>query len=77
MVSKEILFVQNKTPCPPPSSLVNDLGGGIHGESKISSRPADEVVSIIKSRGGVAVPNYGMQKKCSFQERKTIGGVIS
>lgn len=41
------------------SSEVNDLGGGIHGEGQ-ASRPADEVVSIIKSRGGVAVPNYGM-----------------
>ena len=38
---------------------VNDLGGGMHGDSKASSRPADTVVSLIKSRGGTAVPNYG------------------
>ena len=42
---------------------VNDLGGGFHGEGK-GSRPADEVVSLIKSQGGVAVPNYGMMCVC-------------
>ena len=41
-------------------SLVNDLGGNVHGEGKSSGRPADEVVTIIKSKGGVAVPNYGL-----------------
>lgn len=44
---------------PPPSLPVNDLGGGVHGDGKASSRPADQVVSMINSRGGVAVPNYG------------------
>ena len=39
---------------------VNDLGRNMHGEGKSSARPADEVVSIIKSKGGTAVPNYGM-----------------
>ncbi len=37
---------------------MNDLGGGIHGEGQ-ASRPADEVVDLIKSKGGTAVPNYG------------------
>ena len=37
---------------------VNDLGTGIHGDGK-TSKAADEVVSLIKSKGGVAVPNYG------------------
>lgn len=41
---------------PPP---VNDLGGNVHGEGKSSVRPADDVVSIIKSKGGTAIPNYG------------------
>ena len=31
----------------------------MHGEGSSSVRPADEVVSIIKSKGGTAVPNYG------------------
>ena len=31
----------------------------MHGGGR-GSRPADEVVSLIRSKGGVAVPNYGM-----------------
>src|SRR5687768_13639717 len=37
--------------------VVNDLGGGIHGEGK-SSRAADLVVEEIKAAGGEAVPSY-------------------
>ena len=37
---------------------VNDLGGSWQGEGK-SSRAADKVVDLIRSRGGTAVANYG------------------
>jgi NAD(P)-dependent dehydrogenase (short-subunit alcohol dehydrogenase family) len=37
--------------------VVNDLGGSIEGEGA-DKRPADEVVQVIKDRGGEAVANY-------------------
>src|SRR5687768_1704185 len=37
--------------------VVNDLGGGIHGEGK-SQSAADKVVDEIKAAGGTAVANY-------------------
>ena len=37
--------------------VVNDLGVAIDGEGS-DKRPAEEVVEIIRSRGGEAVPNY-------------------
>ncbi|MFL5295055.1 MAG: SDR family NAD(P)-dependent oxidoreductase [Phenylobacterium sp.] len=37
--------------------LVNDLGGGIHGEGADKS-PAQEVVDVIRSQGGEAVANF-------------------
>ena len=37
---------------------VNDLGGSWQGGGK-SSRAADKVVDLIRSRGGTAVANYG------------------
>ena len=37
--------------------VVNDLGGGIHGDGK-SSAAADKVVEEIKALGGQAVANY-------------------
>src|SRR5215475_5989067 len=37
--------------------VVNDLGGGIHGEGA-DKAPAQEVVDIIKSEGGEAVANF-------------------
>lgn len=37
--------------------VVNDLGGSFHGEGN-SSRAADLVVQEIKSKGGIAVPDY-------------------
>ena len=40
--------------CPP---VVNDLGVDRTGIGK-NAQPVDEVVSTIRSRGGVAVPNY-------------------
>ena len=40
------------------SSSVNDLGGSWQGEGK-SSKAADTVVDLIRSRGGTAVANYG------------------
>ncbi|KAJ4433546.1 hypothetical protein ANN_15855 [Periplaneta americana] len=39
------------------SVVVNDLGGGRHGEGK-SSKAADAVVEEIRSKGGKAVANY-------------------
>jgi 3-hydroxyacyl-CoA dehydrogenase/3a,7a,12a-trihydroxy-5b-cholest-24-enoyl-CoA hydratase len=39
------------------SSSVNDLGGSWQGEGK-SSKAADTVVDLIRSRGGTAVANY-------------------
>lgn len=41
----------------PECVLVNDLGGDIKGSGG-SSRPADQVVQEIKSKGGKAVANY-------------------
>ena len=40
------------------SSSVNDLGGSWQGEGK-SSKAADTVVDLIRSRGGTTVANYG------------------
>ncbi|CAF0908013.1 unnamed protein product [Adineta ricciae] len=40
------------------SVVVNDLGGSTSGDGSKSSRPADEVVDLIKSRGGKAVADY-------------------
>jgi len=37
---------------------VNDLGGDMHGGGR-GSKAADDVVTTIRARGGVAVPNYG------------------
>jgi NAD(P)-dependent dehydrogenase (short-subunit alcohol dehydrogenase family) len=37
---------------------VNDLGGSTSGDGSQSSRPADEVVKLIQSRGGKAVADY-------------------
>ncbi|KAK9687304.1 SCP-2 sterol transfer family [Popillia japonica] len=37
--------------------VVNDLGGGRHGEGK-SSKAADDVVAEIKKNGGIAVADY-------------------
>lgn len=37
---------------------MNDLGGSTSGDGSHSSRPADEVVKIIQSRGGKAVADY-------------------
>src|SRR3954453_15222015 len=37
--------------------VVNDLGGSVSGDGS-DKRPADEVVAVIKSRGGDAVANY-------------------
>ena len=40
------------------SVVVNDLGGNTSGDGSQSSRPADEVVKLIQSRGGKAVADY-------------------
>ena len=40
------------------SVVVNDLGGSPSGDGSQSARPADEVVQLIKSRGGKAVADY-------------------
>jgi NAD(P)-dependent dehydrogenase (short-subunit alcohol dehydrogenase family) len=37
--------------------VVNDLGGGIHGEGA-DKAPAQEVVDLIRSEGGQAIANY-------------------
>src|SRR6202046_4355152 len=37
--------------------VINDLGGSASGEGA-DKRPADEVVEVIKARGGEAVANY-------------------
>lgn len=37
---------------------MNDLGGSPSGDGSQSSRPADEVVKQIQSRGGKAVADY-------------------
>lgn len=40
--------------------VVNDLGGGLHGEDGSESQtPADEVVAAIQAAGGKAVASYG------------------
>lgn len=39
-------------------NAVNDLGGTMDGSGS-GRKLADDVVDIIRSRGGVAVPNYG------------------
>lgn len=49
----------------------------MHGEGKSSGRPADEVVSIIKSKGGTAVPNYGMIVQCLQYRVVTVGAADS
>ncbi|GIU88129.1 MAG: putative short-chain dehydrogenase/reductase [Acidimicrobiia bacterium] len=38
--------------------VVNDLGGGVSGDGGGDKRVADEVVEVIKRRGGEAVANY-------------------
>lgn len=38
--------------------VVNDLGGSTSGDGNSSGRPADEVVQMIRARGGNAVPDY-------------------
>lgn len=38
--------------------VVNDLGGSTSGDGSQSARPADEVVQLIRARGGKAVPDY-------------------
>jgi len=37
--------------------IVNDVGAGLHGESSQDAHPADEVVALIKERGGDAAVN--------------------
>ena len=37
--------------------IVNDVGAGLHGESSQDAHPADEVVALIKERGGEAAVN--------------------
>jgi len=37
--------------------IVNDVGGSVHGEGA-DKRPADDVVEVIKARGGEAASNY-------------------
>jgi NAD(P)-dependent dehydrogenase (short-subunit alcohol dehydrogenase family) len=39
------------------SVIVNDLGGSVHGSGH-SSKPADLVVEIIRSNGGIAIADY-------------------
>nr|MDT0664904.1 SDR family NAD(P)-dependent oxidoreductase [Micromonospora sp. DSM 115978] len=36
--------------------VVNDLGGSLRGEG--AGRDADQTVSLVEKRGGIAVPNY-------------------
>ena len=48
------------SPSPPSHTLVNDLGVNRHGVGK-SSNFADEVVDLIRSKGGTAVASYGEQ----------------
>lgn len=45
---------------------VNDLGGDRKGVGS-SKRLADEVVDLIQSRGGKAVPNYGKNYQLTCQ----------
>jgi NAD(P)-dependent dehydrogenase (short-subunit alcohol dehydrogenase family) len=49
--------------------VVNDLGGSVTGEGSDKSA-ADEVVDVIKARGGEAVANYG--DVSDFEGAKTI-----
>jgi NAD(P)-dependent dehydrogenase (short-subunit alcohol dehydrogenase family) len=37
--------------------IVNDVGAGLHGESSQDAHPAEEVVALIKERGGEAAVN--------------------
>jgi NAD(P)-dependent dehydrogenase (short-subunit alcohol dehydrogenase family) len=37
--------------------IVNDVGAGLHGEGGADAHPADEVVALIKERGGEAAVN--------------------
>jgi NAD(P)-dependent dehydrogenase (short-subunit alcohol dehydrogenase family) len=38
--------------------VVNDLGASVSGEGSNDARPAEEVVEVIRSRGGEAVANF-------------------
>lgn len=38
--------------------VVNDLGVGTHGETETGERPAQDVINLIRSKGGEAVANY-------------------
>lgn len=40
--------------------VVNDLGGGMTGDDGKSTKAADVVVEEIRSKNGIAVPNYGL-----------------
>jgi NAD(P)-dependent dehydrogenase (short-subunit alcohol dehydrogenase family) len=37
--------------------IVNDVGAGLHGEGSLDAHPAEEVVALIKERGGDAAVN--------------------
>ena len=50
--------------------VVNDFGGGIHGEGGDKS-PAQEVVDIIRSEGGEAVANFD-----SVASLKSVNGMV-
>ena len=52
--------------------VVNDLGGSVSGEGEGDKRAADEVVDVIKSRGGEAVANY--DSVADFEGAKNIVG---
>src|SRR5690606_17611448 len=50
--------------------VVNDLGGGIHGEGD-DKTPAQEVADIIRSEGGEAVANFD-----SVTDLKAVGRMV-
>jgi NAD(P)-dependent dehydrogenase (short-subunit alcohol dehydrogenase family) len=50
--------------------VVNDFGGGIHGEGADKS-PAQEVVDVIRSEGGEAVANFD-----SVTDLKAVNGMV-